>query len=98
MTTDHMTDDPTTGNDIKALRGLLFDAIRGVRAGTLELDKAHTINELCRTVVSTGKLEVDHIRATEAATTSSFIAPDDADDQAALPNGISGIVRHRLGR
>lgn len=97
-----MSDDDTNtpgGADIRALRKHLFEAIRSVRSGELELDKAREINELCKTVVSTGRLEVDHIRATEATSSSSFIAPeDDAASQAALPNGIAGIVRHRLGR
>lgn len=85
---------PHAGGNIAALRGHLFEAIRAVRAGTLDLDKARAINELSRTIVETGKLEVDHARATGTLQNSAFIAPEAADE---LPlNGITGIVRHRL--
>lgn len=82
------------GGNISALRGHLFEAIRAVRAGTLDLDKARAINELSRTIVETGKLEVDHARATGTLQNSAFIAPEAADEMPS--NGITGIVRHRL--
>lgn len=84
---------PHAGGNIAALRGHLFEAIRAVRAGTLDLDKARAINELSRTIVETGKLEVDHARATGTLQNSAFIAPE-ADEMPV--NGITGIVRHRL--
>ena len=59
---DH--NDNTGGIDITALRSHLFEALRAVRAGTLDLDKARAINDLGKTIIDTGKLEVDHIRAT----------------------------------
>ena len=96
--TEPMTAPPSAPaqDDITALRAHLFEALRAVRAGTLELlDKARAINELGKTIIDTGKLEVDHILATDAGAKSKFIVgPDDAD---ALPNGITSIVRHRLG-
>lgn len=81
-------------DDITTLRAHLFETLRAVRAGSVELDKARAINEISKTIIETGKLEVDHIRATDGDAKSSFIARP--DDSAALPNGITGIVRHRL--
>lgn len=93
---DH-NDNTSGGSDITALRNHLFEALRAVRAGTLDLDKARAINDLGKTIIDTGKLEVDHIRATGDVRESDFIAPALQTDTDATPaNGITGIVRHRL--
>ena len=85
-------------DDITALRGHLFEAIRAVRAGTLDIDKARAINDLGKTIIDTGKLEVDHIRATGNLRESGFIAPALENHAASTQpaNGITAIVRHRL--
>lgn len=82
-------------NDITQLRQHLFDAIAGVRTGTLDLDKARAINELGKTLTDTARVEVDYLRATGGGE-SSFLAPatDDAADE--LPPGITRSVVHRL--
>ena len=80
-------------DDITALRAALFDALRGVKAGTMELDKARAINELSKTLVDTAKVEVEYLRATGSGE-SAFI--DSSVGVGELPNGITGIVRHRL--
>lgn len=96
---DDNTEPSNAGGNIAALRTHLFETLRAVRAGTLELDKARVINEIGKTLVDTGRLEVDHIRATEGAMKgSTFIEPALADTDKALPNGITGIVRHRIAR
>lgn len=77
--------------DITALRVHLFDALQGVKDGTLDLDKARTINEISKTITDTAKVEVDFLRAT-GNSESAFIKPADS----ALPNGITGVVRHSL--
>lgn len=51
-------------NDITDLRNHLFESIKAVKAGTLDLDKARMINDLSQTIVATAKVEVDYIRAT----------------------------------
>lgn len=81
-------------NDIAALRQHLFDAIRAVRAGTLEVDKARIVNELCKSLVDTAKVEVDFIRATDRAD-SPFLSGGQAAPPA-LPSGIVGIRRHMI--
>jgi hypothetical protein len=48
--------------NITDLRSILFDAIEGVKAGKLDLDKAKTINELSRTLVDTARAEIDHVK------------------------------------
>lgn len=78
-------------NDITALREHLFLALQGVRDGSLDLDKARAINDLCKTITDTAKVEVDYLRAAGGGE-SPFIRPDDQN----LPHGITGVVRHRL--
>ena len=55
-------------------------------------------HDLGKTIIDTGKLEVDHIRATGDLRESGFIAPALENHAASTgpANGITGIVRHRL--
>jgi len=81
-----MSDDHT----ITALRAHLFDALRDIKAGALDLDKARAINEVAKTLIDSAKVEVDYIKATnDDASNTGFIA---APEQPLPP----GVVRHRL--
>ena len=82
-----------SNNNITDLRSVLFEALQGIKAGTMDIDKARAINEISKTIVDTAKVEVEFIKATGGAK-SSFLAP--AQDMPALPAGISGVTRHRL--
>ena len=84
-------------NDITALREHLFAALRGVKDGTLDLDKARAINELGKTITDTAKVEVDYLRATGGGESSFIDTAIGADNvPPKLENGIVGITRHRL--
>lgn len=86
----------TTPNDhdtLAALRAELFATLRAVKAGTMPLDQARAVNELSKTLVDTAKVEVSYIQATGSGE-SGFIEPESTPR---LGNGITGIVRHRLG-
>lgn len=84
-------------NDITALREALFATLRGVKDGSIDLDKARAINELGKTITETAKVEVDYLRATGGGESSFIDTAIGADNVAsALPNGIVGITRHRL--
>ncbi len=80
-------------NDITALRAILFETLRGVKDGTVELDKARTISDISARLIETAKVEVGYLRATGGGE-SSFI--DSAAGTNNLPPGITGITRHRL--
>jgi hypothetical protein len=79
--------------DLTALRAALFETLRGVRTGTVDLDKARAINEIGKTLIDTAKVEVDYLRVTGGGE-STFIATAAGTNN--LPNGITGITRHRL--
>ncbi len=78
---------------IEDLRASLFEALEGVKSGTLDLDKARAINDVAKTIVDTAKVEVDYLRATGGGE-STFI--DSAIGSDNLPPGITGIRQHRL--
>lgn len=52
--------------NIADLRDLLFEAIEGVRSGSLDIAQAKTINELSKTLVDTGRVEIENANATGA--------------------------------
>ena len=80
-------------NDITKLRQHLFDAIAGVKDGTLDLDKARAINELGKTLTGTAKVEVDYLRASGGGESTFIDSAAGADN---LPPGITGRTVHRL--
>lgn len=88
-------------NDISALRAHLFAQLAELRAAGVDnpealkatISKAGAVSEIAKVITDTAKVEVDYLRATGGGE-SSFI--DTAVGQANLPNGITGITRHRL--
>ena len=49
-------------NTISDLRKHLFDAIAGVRDGSMDTDKAKTVADLAKVVVESAKVEVDFMK------------------------------------
>jgi hypothetical protein len=80
--------------NLDTLRTLLFDTLRSVKDGNMDLDRARGVNEIAKTLVDTAKVEVDFVRATDA-NHSEFISGERADAPK-LP-GMSGHTTvHRL--
>jgi hypothetical protein len=89
------------------LRERLFDAIDGVKAGTLAVDKARAINDIGQAIINSAKVEVDYLRVS-AEKKSRFIGASvpalpgpggegvPAAPPAPLPNGIVGVRRHLM--
>lgn len=85
-----MTDRTKTIDD---LRATLFATLDGLKAGTIDVDKARAINEISKTITDTAKVEVDYLKATGGGN-SAFISSAIGSDN--LPPGITGVTRHRL--
>ena len=90
---------------INDLREALFETLAGVRAGTVDLDKARTVNEIGKTIIETAKVEVDYLRVTGGGESTFIDTAIGADNvppgllpakPGELPNGITAITRHRL--
>ena len=75
-------------NDAAELRSMLFETMRGLKDGELDVEKAKAINETAQTIINSAKVEVDYIKT--AGGKSRFL------DQTALPNGVTAIRQNRL--
>lgn len=83
---------------INDLREALFDTLQKVKDGSIDLDKARTVNEIGKTLIESAKVEVDYLRVTgggESAFIDAAIGADNLPE--GLPNGITAITRHRIG-
>lgn len=94
---------------LEDLRETLFDAIDGVKGGTLAVDKARAINDLGQAIINSAKVEVDYLRVS-AEKRSRFLgpaapalpapggegAPPPPAPAPSLPNGIVSVRRHLL--
>lgn len=69
-----------SANDITALRAVLFDTLRGIRDGSVDIEKAKAINDTAQVIVNTAKAEIDFARATGATVASNFIPSQPATD------------------
>jgi hypothetical protein len=80
------------------LREHLFDAIAGVRNGTLSVEQARMIVDISQTVVNTAKVEVEALRVTGGLDSPFLIGTSagGSDPSKQLPNGITAIRRHVL--
>jgi len=87
-----MSDDtPAAGQNITDLRAALFETLRAVRAGSIDLDKARMVNEIAKTLIDSGRAEIELARVTDRDPGTQFL-----HGQAAAGNGIAGVTRHLL--
>lgn len=82
-------------NDIHALRAALFETLRGVKDGTLDLDKARAVNEIGKTLIDSARVEVEYLKATDGGE-SAFLKGGAQPETLPELNGITGITRHML--
>lgn len=78
-------------NSIKGLREIMFDTLRGVKDGTIDLDKAKTINETAQTIINTAKVEVDFIKATGQSGAGNGFLQGEASGQGAISTTPTGV-------
>jgi hypothetical protein len=79
-------------NTISDLRRHLFDAIEGVRSGTMDTDKAKTISELSKVVVESAKVEVDFMKVRGDTGNGTGFIPEEKQIEAP---GTPRLVRGR---
>ncbi len=78
-------------NNIDDLRMHLFDALKGLKDGTIKIDQAKAMSEVAQTIINSAMVEVKHAQVT-GQKGSAFL-----DKKADLPKGITGVTVHRLG-
>jgi hypothetical protein len=77
-------------NNIADLRAHLFDALKGLKDKSMDIETAKAVSDIAQVIVNTAKVEVDYVKAS-GAKGSGFLegAPE-------LPPGITGITQHRM--
>lgn len=78
--------------DINDLRSTLFDTLKGIKDGSVDLEKARAINEVSKTIIDTAKVEVDYLKINGGGE-PPFVGAVGNNN---LPPGIVGITQHRL--
>lgn len=89
-------------NDITELRMHLFDTLRGLKAGEVDIELAKAVNETAQTIINSAKVEVDHMRLT-GSEKSSFIETEKTGalaDKREISTGtlttVGAVTRHRM--
>lgn len=75
---------------IEDLRAVLFDALEGVKSGTLSVEKAKCISELSQVMVNSARVEVENAKVT-GKKSGAFLEPKQE-----LPIGITGTTIHKI--
>ena len=66
----------TEKNNIETLRGYLFDAIRGLNAGTVDVATARAMSAVASEISKTAKLEIDYMVQTGKTRRVEYIEAD----------------------
>jgi hypothetical protein len=88
-------------NTIEDLRVTLFETLRGLSAGTVDLDRAKAVGDISQTIINTGKLEVEFMRQT-GQTGTTFIpylagpAPNEHETQTGIATRTPSGTIHRM--
>ena len=62
-------------NDIKGLRDIMFDTLRGVKDGSIKIETAKAINDTAQTIINSAKVEVEFLKATGSPASSNTHRP-----------------------
>ena len=84
-----MSDTPPA-NNVDALHDELFATLRGLRQGTVDIERAKAVSGVAQTIINAARVEVEYLKATNSGE-SAFLK-----STRALPPGITGVRRHRL--
>jgi hypothetical protein len=69
-------------NDIQGLRDIMFATLRGIKDGSVEIDKAKAMNDMAQTIINSAKAEIEFIKVTgQTAAATSFLAGEDSNKQ-----------------
>lgn len=80
--------------NISDLRDAMFDTLQLLNEGKITIEQAKAASEVGQVIINSAKVEVDYIRANNGGD-SEFLDPV---AEHTLPEGVTGVVRHRIGR
>ena len=76
-----------SGNNLDTLNSILFDTLRDLRAGKIDLDRAEAIRETAQTIINSAKVEVDYVKATDGKRGTTGLIDAGRKPLEALPKG-----------
>lgn len=89
-------------NDVNALRTHLFDTIKGLKDGTINIETAQAITGTAQAIINSAKVEVEYVKA-GGQVNSGFIplaAPAAIPGVKKTPTGTltarPGVLTHRM--
>jgi hypothetical protein len=77
-------------NSITDLRTHLFDALKGVKDGSMDIETAKAVSGIAQVIVNSAKVEVDFVKASGSKGSGFLEQPPQ------LPPGITGVTQHRI--
>lgn len=70
-------------NTINGLRNIMFETLRGIKDGSVDIDKAKAINDTAQTIINSAKVEVDFVKATgQSGTGNKFLGLEEGSQTA----------------
>jgi len=60
-------------SDINALRTHLFETLKGLKDGSIDVEKAKAVTQVADCIIDSAKVEVDFLRVTGANGSTGFI-------------------------
>lgn len=86
-------------NNVNDLREHLFTALKGLKEGTIDVDRAKAMSEVAQVIINSAKVEVEFAKATGGTSGTGFLPIEHdaaASAQSNLPPGITGVHVHRI--
>lgn len=77
--------------NIEDLRTHLFDALKGLKDKSMDIERARAIADVGRVLVDSAKVEVDFLRTTGALKSTAFLPDGDEDPKKLAPAGPRAI-------
>lgn len=62
-------------SDIEKLRDHLFSTLEGIKSGTIDAEKAKSINEVSQTIINSAKAEIEFARVNGSVDSKFFAKP-----------------------
>jgi hypothetical protein len=82
--------------NINDLRKTLFETLRGVKDGTVSVEKAKAVSDLSQNIINTAKVEIDYLKAGGKVTSEFIEVSQLKQPDAAGPQPVVTRI-HRLG-
>lgn len=80
--------------NISDLRDAMFNTLQLLNEGKITVEQAKAASEVGQVIINSAKVEVDYIRANNGGD-SVFL---DTTATAPLPEGVTRITQHKIGR